>query len=98
MPVPILPPRGPRKARLWSGEKVLDRVSAGRAVSDGKLILFHRVNDEETVTCLDARTGDPKWTKSYPSTYRDDFGFDGRPARDAVHRQGTIYTFGRKAC
>src|SRR5882672_6354768 len=52
---------------------------SGPAVASGKLILFHRIGDKETVECLDARTGKPLWTYGYPTTYQDDFGFDEGP-------------------
>src|SRR5712675_486456 len=41
---------------------------SGPAVASGKLILFHRIGDKETVECLDARTGKPLWTYGYPTT------------------------------
>src|SRR5262249_53410569 len=49
---------------------------SGPAVAKGKLILFHRIDDNETVECLDAREGKEIWTASYGTHYRDDFGFD----------------------
>ncbi|HEV7928215.1 MAG TPA: PQQ-binding-like beta-propeller repeat protein [Verrucomicrobiae bacterium] len=67
---------------------------SGPAVAQHQLILFHRLNDQEVVTCLDARTGEPKWTKSYPTSYRDDFGFDEGPRATPCIAQGRIYTFG----
>ena len=42
-------------AKLW--EHKLGSGYAGPAVARGKLIVFHRIGDEEIVECLDARTG-----------------------------------------
>ncbi|MGH9661533.1 MAG: PQQ-binding-like beta-propeller repeat protein, partial [Bryobacteraceae bacterium] len=39
---------------------------AGPVVVDGKLILFHRVADNEVVECLDARNGQTVWRHAYP--------------------------------
>jgi len=67
---------------------------SGPAVAEHQLILFHRVSNQEVVTCLDSRTGEPKWTKSYPTAYRDDFGFDEGPRSTPCIAQGRIYTYG----
>jgi outer membrane protein assembly factor BamB len=63
-------------------------------VSEGKLILFHRVNNEETVECLDARTAKRLWVYRYATAYRDDFGFDEGPRGTPAIEGGRVYTFG----
>jgi outer membrane protein assembly factor BamB len=63
-------------------------------VCDGKLILFHRVGDDETVECLAADTGERRWTSKYPTTYRDDFGFDEGPRSTPAIDRGRVFTFG----
>src|SRR6266581_1683723 len=40
---------------------------SGPVVAAGKLILFHRLDDKETVECLDAKTGKPLWSFDYPT-------------------------------
>jgi outer membrane protein assembly factor BamB len=67
---------------------------SGPVVSAGKLILFHRVNNKEVVDCLNASTGDRVWTFDYPTTYRDDFGFDEGPRGTPAVADGRVYTFG----
>jgi outer membrane protein assembly factor BamB len=67
---------------------------AGPVVSGGKLILFHRVDNKETVECLDAATGKPIWTAGYPTQYVDDFGFDEGPRATPTIADGHVYTFG----
>jgi outer membrane protein assembly factor BamB len=67
---------------------------AGPAVADGKLVLFHRVGDKETVECLDAKTGKPLWAADYPTGYKDDFGFDEGPRATPAVADGKAYTFG----
>src|SRR5262245_48698501 len=63
---------GPELARTWpkEGPRVAWQRSvgagfAGPVVSGGKLILFHRVGDRETVECLDAATGKESWKVDY---------------------------------
>src|SRR5206468_4634192 len=67
---------------------------AGPGVAGDRLIVFHRIGNEEIVEALDARTGDPRWRFAYATTYRDDFGFDEGPRAVPVVAQGRVYTFG----
>jgi outer membrane protein assembly factor BamB len=84
------PAGGPRK--VW--EKRVGQGFAGPVVADNRLILFHRVANEEVVDAFDARTGDPRWHFAYPTTYRDDFGFDEGPRAVPVVAGNRVYTFG----
>jgi outer membrane protein assembly factor BamB len=83
-------PKGPRV--VW--QKQVGQGFAGPAVAQGRLILFHRVGDREVVESLDARTGVSQWQYGYPTSYRDDFGFDEGPRAVPVVANGVIYTFG----
>lgn len=67
---------------------------AGPAVSAGRLVLFHRVNNRETVEAMDAATGKTLWTFAYPTSYRDDFGFDEGPRAVPVIAGGRVFTHG----
>ena len=58
------------------------------------MLLFHRVGNEEVVESLDAATGAATWRYAYPTTYRDDFGFDEGPRAVPVVADGIVYTFG----
>ncbi|QVL30018.1 PQQ-like beta-propeller repeat protein [Telmatocola sphagniphila] len=53
-------------------------------VAGGRVYLFHRVRDVETLTCLDAKAGKEIWSESYPTSYRDSFGFDEGPRSTPV--------------
>ena len=46
------------------------------------------------VQSLDARTGAEQWSYGYPTSYRDDFGFDEGPRAVPVVANGIVYTFG----
>ena len=84
------PAGGPKK--LW--QKAIGIGFAGPVVAGDRLILFHRVNDEEVVDALDAKSGAPRWHYAYKTTYRDDFGFDEGPRAVPVVAQNRVYTFG----
>ena len=92
---------GPELNEKWpsSGPRVVWRKQvgaglAGPVVAQNRLILFHRVDDSEVVESLDARTGSAQWRHAYPTTYRDDFGFDEGPRAVPVVAGGLVYTFG----
>ena len=84
------PEAGPRV--IW--QKTLGHGFSGPVVADHKLILFHRLADNETVECLDARTGSNIWSFAYPTHYQDDFGFDDGPRATPTINEGRVYTFG----
>ena len=67
---------------------------AGAVVVNGKAVLFHRLNGKEVLDCVDAKTGKPVWSFSYPTNYRDDFGFDEGPRSAPTVAGGTVFTFG----
>ena len=77
---------------VW--EKDVGDGLANVAVANRRVILFHRLGDEDVVEALDARTGKAIWTFRYPTTYRDSFGFDPGPRAGPVIASSQIYTFG----
>jgi outer membrane protein assembly factor BamB len=84
------PADGP--AVLWS--RKVGAGLAGPAVAGDKLILFHRLGDKEVVECLDAASGEPRWSFEYITNYRDDFGFDDGPRAVPTLSGERIYTYG----
>jgi outer membrane protein assembly factor BamB len=88
--VPSFPRSGP--PLIWKRD--VGAGFAGPAVSAGKLVLFHRVNNRETVEAMDALTGKTIWTFDYPTSYRDDFGFDEGPRAVPVVAGGRVFTHG----
>jgi outer membrane protein assembly factor BamB len=87
------PAGGPRV--VW--KKQVGAGFSGPVVAEGKLILFHRIRGEEIVEALDVKTGAPIWRYAYPTTYRDDFGFDEGPRAVPVVSGGVVYTFGAQS-
>ena len=67
---------------------------AGPIVAGDRLILFHRVDGQEIVEARDAVSGRSLWRHAYPTTYRDDFGFDEGPRAAPVVVDGRVFTFG----
>jgi outer membrane protein assembly factor BamB len=92
---------GPPLSENWgpSGPKVVWRkpvgqAFAGPAVVQNRVLMFHRVGNEEVLESLDAKTGTSAWRYAYPTNYRDDFGFDEGPRAVPVVADGIVYTFG----
>lgn len=79
-------------AVVW--RKPIGQGFAGPAVAGDRVILFHRVGNEEVVEALDAATGTTTWRYAYGTNYRDDFGFDEGPRAVPVVADGVVYTFG----
>ncbi len=63
-------------------------------IADGRLILFDRIDDRETVDCLDPETGKRFWNYGYPVTYTDRYSFNNGPRASAVISSGKVYTLG----
>ena len=84
------PTSGPKK--IW--QKSVGEGFAGPAVAGDRVVLFHRVMDQEVVEALDVKTGEGRWRYSYATAYRDDFGFDEGPRAVPVVVNGRVYTFG----
>jgi outer membrane protein assembly factor BamB len=77
---------------LW--ERQVGAGFAGPVVVGDALILFHRVAGREVVEAFAVGTGETLWRYDYPTTYRDDFGFDEGPRSVPVVVDGRVFTFG----
>jgi outer membrane protein assembly factor BamB len=84
------PAAGPPK--LWS-RRVGNAYSAP-VTSRGRLIVFHRVKDSETLDCLDARTGKPLWSYAYPTQYEDRYGYNNGPRSSPAIDGDRVYAYG----
>lgn len=87
---PVFPQQGPPV--LWR-QKVGEGFSAP-VVKGDRLVLFHRLDGQETVECHDAINGRLLWSHSYPTMYVDSFGFDEGPRATPLIHEGKVYTFG----
>jgi outer membrane protein assembly factor BamB len=59
-----------------------------------KCVLFHAIDDKETIECVHAETGKQLWSYSYPITYKDRYGFANGPRGSATIGQGVVVTLG----
>jgi len=92
---------GPPLGEAWggTGPRVVWRRQIGQGLSgpvvvQNRVILFHRVSNREVVEAIDATSGKTQWQYGYPTSYRDDFGFDEGPRAVPVVANGIVYTFG----
>ncbi len=67
---------------------------AAPAVVAGRLVLFHRVGDEEVVECLEAETGKRFWRFACSAAYEDGYGYCNGPRASPVIDGERIFTFG----
>lgn len=81
------------------GPAVVWEVSKGEgyatpAVVGDRVVLFHRVGDQEVVECLHAETGQRFWKFVYPTNYIDRYGYNGGPRCQPVSDGAYVYTYG----
>ena len=92
---------GPPLARSWPDgrprevwRREVGQGFAGPVVAGDRVIVFQREENAEVVEALDMHSGDTEWRYEYPTTYRDDFGFDEGPRAAPVVADGRVFTFG----
>src|ERR1051326_5954742 len=81
---------GPRVR--WS-IKIGSGYSAPSVVGE-RLVLHHRLGDEEVVECLQAGTGTSMWRYTYPSHFIDPFGYNNGPRSTPLLTSNRCYTLG----
>ena len=84
------PKGGPPK--LWD-RKVGTGYSAP-SVMGNRLVVHHRLEDEEIIECLRADTGEPLWKHSEPSQFVDPYGYNNGPRCSPVLTTDRCYTLG----
>jgi len=85
----------------WPGEgpKVLWQREIGSGYSapsvlGNRLILHHRIKNDEAVECFDATTGAPLWHCSYSTDFSDPYGYNNGPRCTPALLSNRCYTFG----
>lgn len=78
--------------RIW--KFTAGRGFAGPAVSGGRAYLFHRRENSEVLTVVEAGTGKILWETAHPTAYEDDFGFDDGPRSTPTVAEGRVFTLG----
>ena len=84
------PKEGPKVA--WKSK--VGRGWSGPVIASNCVVLFHRLDDQETVECLNATNGSRLWRSHYVATYRDDFGFDNGPRATPAIDGSRLFTLG----
>jgi outer membrane protein assembly factor BamB len=84
------PENGP--PQLWS--KPVGTGYSAPSVRGDKLVLHHRLGNEEIVECFDAATGRPIWRYAYPSSFIDPYGYNNGPRCTPLLTQDRCYTYG----
>jgi hypothetical protein len=78
--------------QVWS--RPVGEGFSAPVVSQGRLFIFHRKNNTEILDALDPATGKPQWSSSYPTAYRDDFGFSEGPRATPAVNGDLVFTYG----
>ena len=84
---PAWPAAGP--PALWS-----QKVGTGYSspiVSQGRLILLHRQDDEEIIECFASDTGQSEWRFAYPTSYRCQYHYTSGPYSTPVIDGDRVY-------
>jgi outer membrane protein assembly factor BamB len=84
------PKQGPPVA--W--QKRVGHGWSSPVISDDRLILFHRQDDNEVIECLNAAAGKEIWKFVYPTNYQDAFNFDPGPRSTPLIAGKHVYTLG----
>jgi outer membrane protein assembly factor BamB len=63
-------------------------------IHKGRLYQFDRIGNKERLTCLKSETGEFLWNFTYPSTYRDAFGYNNGPRCCPVVDGDRVYLYG----
>lgn len=84
------PEKGPKV--VW--HRTLGSGYGAPAISQGKLYIFDRVDDEARLVCVDARSGAFHWEFKYPTDYKDYFGYNNGPRCCPVVDGDRVYLHG----
>ena len=85
--------KGP--AKVWEVKR--GEGYAAAAVVDDKVVIFHRMGDEEVIECLQAESGKRIWMHRYQSKYKDRYGFGNGPRCRPISDGKYVYTLGVEA-
>lgn len=77
---------------IWQ-KNVGSGYSAPSVLGD-KLVLFHRLKNEEIAECLDADSGESIWRYAYRSDFVDPYGYNNGPRGTPLLTTNRCYTFG----
>ncbi|VTS03831.1 outer membrane protein assembly factor BamB family protein [Tuwongella immobilis] len=67
---------------------------AAPVVANDRVLIFHRLGNQEILESLEVQTGKVVWEQRYRTKYVDQFGFDEGPRSTPAVVNGRIITFG----
>lgn len=67
---------------------------ASPVAADGRVLLYHRVEEEEILACLNAESGEPVWEHRYPCTYHCRFEHSSGPYSTPIIHDGSVFIQG----
>src|SRR5437773_2106828 len=67
---------------------------ASPAIAGERLVLLHRLGNEEIVECLHRETGATNWQFRYPTDFEDRYGYNNGPRSSPVIDAARAYTVG----
>ena len=89
----VWPPAGP--PLLWEME--VGTGYSAPSIRGNRLVLHHRIDDEEIIECLRADNGDSIWKYGYETTFTDPFGYNNGPRCSPVLTADHCFTLGAEA-
>ena len=84
------PKEGPSK--LWEYPKGAGHSAP--AVSGNRAVIFHTIDDKETIDALDIVSGQRQWSFSYDAAFTSQFGSGKGPCSNPVIADGRVFTLG----
>jgi outer membrane protein assembly factor BamB len=75
-------------------EKQIGTGYSAPSVRRDKLVLFHRIANEEIVEAVEAASGKTIWRYAYPSKFQDPYGYNNGPRSTPLLSENFCYTFG----
>ena len=77
---------------VW--ERAKGEGYASPCAVNGKVVVFHRVGEQEIVECVAAETGKRLWKAAYAAPYSDRYGFSAGPRCQPISDGKLVYTYG----
>ncbi len=77
---------------LW--EKEVGTGYSAPSVRGERLVLHHRIGDEEIIQCFRADNGEPLWKHASPSHFKDPYGYNNGPRCSPLLTDDHCYTLG----
>ena len=77
---------------LW--EKEIGTGYSAPSIRRNRLVLHHRIGNEEVVQCFEKSTGNSLWRFAYPSHFVDPYGYNNGPRSTPLLTSNLCYTFG----